>query len=85
MSGIILIGMAFILIVVLMRTIRIVPQKEVKIVERLGKYHRTAEAGLNTVVPFIDTVRNTIDLRELISKIDLRVVENRDDGPLRLN
>ena len=67
MSGIILIGMAFILIVVLMRTIRIVPQKEVKIVERLGKYHRTAEAGLNTIVPFLDTIRKTIDLREQIS------------------
>ena len=42
MSGIVLIGMAFVLIIVLMRTIRIVPQKQVKIVERLGKFHRTA-------------------------------------------
>ena len=47
MSGIVLIGMAFVLVIVLMRTIRIVPQKQVKIIERLGKYHRTAEAGLN--------------------------------------
>jgi len=57
-------GVAIIVVIVLMRTIRIVPQKQVKIIERLGKYHRTAEAGLNTIVPFLDSVRETIDLRE---------------------
>ena len=36
----------------LMRTVRIVPQKQVKIIERLGRYHRTAEAGLNIILPF---------------------------------
>ena len=85
MSGIILIGMAFILIVVLMRTIRIVPQKEVKIVERLGKYHRTAEAGLNTIVPFLDSIRKTIDLREQITKIEPQQVITRDNVTMEVD
>ena len=85
MSGIILIGLAFILIVVLMRTIRIVPQKEVKIVERLGKYHRTAEAGLNTIVPFLDSIRKTIDLREQITKIEPQQVITRDNVTMEVD
>jgi len=36
------------------RTVRIVPQARAYVVERLGSYSRTLDAGLNTVVPFID-------------------------------
>ena len=66
-NSIVLFGIAFFLLVVLLRTIKIVPQKQVKLIERLGKYHRTAEAGLNTIVPFLDSVRATIDLREHVT------------------
>ena len=58
-NTIVLFGIAFFLLVVLMRTIKIVPQKQVKIIERLGKFHRAAEAGLNTILPFLDSVRDT--------------------------
>jgi regulator of protease activity HflC (stomatin/prohibitin superfamily) len=85
MSGIVLVGMAVVLIIVLMRTIRIVPQKEVKIVERLGKYHRTAEAGLNTIVPFLDSIRKTIDLREQITKIEPQQVITRDNVTMEVD
>ena len=85
MSGIVLIGMAFVLIVVLMRTIRIVPQKQVKVVERLGKFHRTAEAGLNTIVPFLDSIRATIDLREQITKIEPQPVITRDNVTMEVD
>ena len=85
MSGIVLVGMAFVLIIVLMRTIRIVPQKQVKIIERLGKYHRTAEAGLNTIVPFLDSVRETIDLREQITKIEPQPVITRDNVTMEVD
>jgi len=78
-SAIVLLGIAFVLLVVLMRSIKIVPQKQVKIIERLGKYHRMAEAGLNTIVPFLDSVRDTIDLREQITKIEPQPVITRDN------
>ena len=70
---------------VLMRTIQIVPQKQVKIIERLGKYHRTAEAGLNTIVPFLDSVRETIDLREQITKIEPQPVITRDNVTMEVD
>ena len=68
MNGIVLLGLAIFLLVVMMRTIRIVPQKQVKIVERLGKFHRLAEAGMNTIVPFLDSIRATIDLRSVFTQ-----------------
>ncbi|MBO3745793.1 SPFH/Band 7/PHB domain protein [Streptosporangiaceae bacterium NEAU-GS5] len=50
----------------LARTIRIVPQATARIVERFGRYHRTLNAGLNIVVPFIDRVKVEVDLREQV-------------------
>ncbi|TYB53809.1 SPFH/Band 7/PHB domain protein [Nonomuraea sp. PA05] len=48
------------------RTIRIIPQATAAIVERLGRYHRTLTPGLNLVVPFIDRIKDMIDLREQV-------------------
>jgi len=85
MNGIVFLGVSIVLIIVLLRTIKIVPQKQVKIIERLGKFHRTAEAGLNTVVPFLDSVRDTIDLREQITKIEPQPVITRDNVTMEVD
>ena len=85
MNSIVLFGIAVVLLIVLMRTIKIVPQKQVKIIERLGRYHRTAEAGLNTIVPFLDSVRDTIDLREQITKIEPQSVITRDNVTMEVD
>ena len=84
-NTIVLFGIAFFLLIVLLRTIKIVPQKQVKLIERLGKYHRTAEAGLNTIVPFLDSVRATIDLREQITKIEPQPVITRDNVTMEVD
>ncbi len=83
--SILLIVVALFVLFVLIRTIQIVPQKQVKIIERLGKYHRTAEAGLNTIVPFLDSVRETIDLREQITKIEPQPVITRDNVTMEVD
>jgi regulator of protease activity HflC (stomatin/prohibitin superfamily) len=84
-NTIVLFALSLIVLIVLLRTIKIVPQKQVKIIERLGKYHRTAEAGLNTVLPFLDSVRETIDLRELITKIEPQQVITRDNVTMEVD
>ncbi|MFX0538555.1 SPFH domain-containing protein [Ornithinimicrobium sp. Y1847] len=48
------------------KAIRIVPQATSVIVERLGKYDRTLDAGLHFLVPFIDRPRSVVDLREQV-------------------
>jgi regulator of protease activity HflC (stomatin/prohibitin superfamily) len=81
----VLFALALFLLVVLMQAIKIVPQKQVKIIERLGKFHRTAEAGLNTILPFLDSVRDTIDLREQITKIEPQPVITRDNVTMEVD
>ena len=53
-------------LVVLARSVRIIPQARAGVVERLGRYHKTLLPGLNLLVPFIDRVRPLIDLREQV-------------------
>jgi len=53
-------------IVVVVRTIRIVPQATAVIIERLGRYARTLDAGLHILIPFIDKPRAVVDLREQV-------------------
>ncbi len=57
---------ALFVIIALMRAVRIVRQAEAYIVERLGRYSRTLDAGLHLLVPFVDRVRARVDLREQV-------------------
>ena len=82
---VVLMVVALFVLVVLVQTVKIVPQKQVKIIERLGKYHRTAEAGLNTIVPFFDSVRDTIDQREQITKIEPQAIITRDNVTMEVD
>ena len=65
-SLIVLLVLALLVLVVLARTIRIVPQARAGVIERLGRYSRTLSPGLSIVVPFVDRVRDMIDLREQV-------------------
>ncbi|WP_214110248.1 SPFH domain-containing protein [Acrocarpospora catenulata] len=76
----------FVLIVVVLfavltvfRTLRIVPQARAANVERLGRYHRTLEPGLNFVIPYIDRVRPLIDLREQVVSFKPQPVITEDN------
>src|SRR5436853_3755869 len=63
---IVLAVVAIFVLIVLGRTIRIVPQARAGVIERLGRYSRTLDAGLTIVVPFVDRLRPLIDLREQV-------------------
>jgi regulator of protease activity HflC (stomatin/prohibitin superfamily) len=61
-----LLVVALLVIIVVAKSLTIVPQAQAKVVERLGRYSRTLSPGLNLLVPFVDRVRATIDLREQV-------------------
>jgi len=61
---IILVGILLFALIVFFKTIRIVPQKMAFIVERLGKYSTTLEAGFHILVPFLDKVSYKHTLKE---------------------
>jgi regulator of protease activity HflC (stomatin/prohibitin superfamily) len=63
----------------LARSIRIVPQARARVVERLGRYHRTLTPGMALVVPFIDRLRPLIDLREQVVSFPPQPVITEDN------
>src|SRR6201996_5487105 len=66
-------------VLVVARTIRIIPQARAGVVERLGRYHRTLEPGLTIVSPFIDRVRPLVDLREQVVNFKPQSVITEDN------
>src|SRR3954452_14577373 len=76
---IVLIVLALFVLFVAARTIRIVPQAKAGIVERLGRYSRTLDAGLTIIVPFVDRLRPLIDLRETVVSFPPQPVITEDN------
>ncbi|HEY6481412.1 MAG TPA: SPFH domain-containing protein, partial [Streptosporangiaceae bacterium] len=68
MDAIAIVGVVIVALVLLvaMRTVRIVPQAKARNVERLGRYRKTLEPGLNLIIPLVDRVKPLIDLREQV-------------------
>ena len=66
-------------VVLLAKTVKIIPQARAGIVERFGKYKQTLPAGLNIVMPFIDRVRYLIDLREQVVSFPPQPVITEDN------
>jgi len=76
---IVLLVVAGLVLLTLGRTIRIVPQARAGVVERLGRYSRTLTPGLAIVVPFVDRVRDMMDLREQVVSFDPQPVITEDN------
>jgi regulator of protease activity HflC (stomatin/prohibitin superfamily) len=76
---IVLLVVAALVLFTLARTIRIVPQARAGVVERLGRYSRTLTPGLTMVVPFIDRIRDMMDLREQVVSFDPQPVITEDN------
>src|SRR5213592_3051514 len=80
MAGlIVLLVVAALVLLTLARTIRIVPQARAGVVERLGRYSRTLNPGLAIVVPFVDRVRDMMDLREQVVSFEPQPVITEDN------
>jgi regulator of protease activity HflC (stomatin/prohibitin superfamily) len=66
-------------VVTIVRAVRIVPQARARNVERLGRYHRTLQPGLNFVIPYVDRVHRAIDLREQVVSFTPQPVITEDN------
>jgi len=72
-------------VIVVVMSLKIVAQKQVLIIERLGKFHSKAEAGVNLIIPFFDSVRARHDLREQITNIEPQQVITRDNVTMEVD
>ena len=57
---------AAVVVTVLLRSVRQIRQQQVAVVERLGKFKRTLDPGLHILVPFVDSIRYVMDMREAV-------------------
>lgn len=74
-----MIVLAVLVLVTLAKGIRIVPQKQAWIVERLGKYHETLNAGLHILIPYMDRVAYKIGLKEVALDVPPQQCVTRDN------
>jgi regulator of protease activity HflC (stomatin/prohibitin superfamily) len=86
MAGlIVLIVIAAVVLITIAQGIRIVPQARAGIVERLGRYHRTLDAGLALVVPYVDRVKPLLDLRETVVSFPPQPVITEDNLTIQID
>ncbi|GMA64805.1 SPFH/Band 7/PHB domain protein [Alicyclobacillus fastidiosus] len=72
-------------VVLVVSSIKIVNQNEVYMIERLGKFYRKAQSGLNLIVPFIDKVVNRVDLRTQVIDSPPQSVITRDNVSISID
>lgn len=76
----------FIIIVfIAFKTIKIVKQSEVYIIERLGKFHKVADAGLTIIIPFIDQVRSVVSLKQQTMDVPPQGVITQDNVTITID
>ena len=79
-------ALIFILIAgILAYTIRIVPQAEAYVIERLGAYNDTWTTGVHFVMPFIDRIANKVTLKEIVKDFDPQPVITKDNVTMQID
>ena len=69
----------------LLMAIRVVPQSDQWVIERLGKYHRTIEGGLNFIIPFVDRQRSRFTTQEQIVDVARQSVITKDNVSINID
>ncbi|RTL52419.1 MAG: SPFH/Band 7/PHB domain protein [Rhodocyclaceae bacterium] len=72
-------------IVTLLKGVRIVPQGEEWIVERLGKYHGTLNAGLSIIIPYLDRIAYKLVTKDIILDVQEQEVITKDNAVILTN
>ncbi|MDI9336763.1 MAG: SPFH domain-containing protein [Gammaproteobacteria bacterium] len=85
MNYIFLLVLLAIAIVFIVKSMVVVPQQSVWVIERLGKFHGSLVAGLNFLVPFIDRVVQRHDLREITRDVPKQICITRDNTQLEVD
>lgn len=93
-----LIVLVICVLILVEKSITIIPQSETRIIERLGKYHATLKPGINIIIPFIDKAKpiisvhhgsyrmtTSIDLREQVYDFDKQNVITKDNVQTQIN
>ncbi len=74
-----------VLVVVLISCIRIVPQAQAVVIERLGRYHATWDAGIHLLIPVLDRPAKRVNLKEQVADFPPQPVITKDNVTMRID
>lgn len=82
---IILLILVLIVIAIVLYSVRIIPQSDAYVIERLGAYNRTIEKGLHFIFPFIDRVAQKVTLKEIVKDFPPQPVITKDNVTMQID
>lgn len=85
LGTIVSIGLAALLVIAIVKGARVVPQKMAFVVERLGKYSRTLDAGFHVLVPFVDRIVAKHSLKEYVLDVPSQMCITRDNISIEID
>ena len=77
--------LVILLLVIIAKTIRIVPQSYAYVVERIGAYNRTCNVGLHIMIPLLDRVANKVSLKEQVMDFAPQPVITKDNVTMQID
>ena len=80
-----LIALLVIILIIAFKSIKIVKQAEVYVIERLGKFYKVADAGLTIIFPFLDHVRSVVSLKQQTMDIPPQGVITKDNVTITID
>ncbi|TMH62328.1 MAG: paraslipin, partial [Betaproteobacteria bacterium] len=84
-SSIVTLALFVVAAIIIIQTIRVVPQQHALVIERWGKFHAVLEPGLNFVVPIVDRVAYRHDLREIPLDVPSQICITKDNTQLQVD
>ncbi|MEG2429121.1 MAG: SPFH domain-containing protein [Oscillospiraceae bacterium] len=85
MQAFMLAGISILLLLILFTRIKIVPQAQVYVVERLGAYQGTWETGIHFLVPFLDRIAKKVSLKEFVADFKPQPVITKDNVTIQID
>ena len=80
-----LLFLLIVIAIISIKSIKIVKQSEIYIIERLGKFHKVADAGLTIIVPFMDQVRSVVSLKQQTMDVPPQGVITKDNVTIKID
>ena len=71
--------------IIMFKAVKIVPESQVYIVEKLGKYYQSLSSGLNLINPFFDRVARIVSLKEQVVDFDPQAVITKDNATMQID
>ena len=80
-----LLALLVIIVIIAVKSIKVVRQSEVYIIERLGRFHKVADAGLTIIIPFFDHVRSVVSLKQQTMDVPPQGVITKDNVTITID